>query len=149
MYPGLSKEDFLAVTSEPAAAAGQWTYDFSDPDGPQVGTVALPGGETLTAAEDPVVIIAEHQSIGVSLPSSIVDPVDIIVLVDRAIQTFSERKFLVYDTPSKGLQIGAFLEKKDIPKGSSILGRVILVFVPFLPSMQSSKTGFQESDELF
>jgi len=75
--------------------------------------------------------------------------VDIIVLVDRAIQTFSERKFLVYDTAGKGLQIGAFLEKKDIPHGSSILGRVITVFVPFLPSMKSSKTGFMEADEYF
>jgi hypothetical protein len=149
MYPGLTKDEFLAVTSDPAAPAGQWTYDFSDPEGPQVGTVALPGSETLTKVEDPVVIIAEHQSIGISLPSTITDPVDIIVLVDRAIQTFSERKFLVYETPDKGLQIGAFNEKKEIPPKSSILGRVVLVFTPFLPSMQSSKTGFQEADEYF
>lgn len=40
-YPGITAEEFFAVKSEPSADDGQWSYDFSDPDGPQMGTVAI------------------------------------------------------------------------------------------------------------
>jgi hypothetical protein len=32
-YPGVTAEEFLAVTSEPPAELGQWAYDFTDPNG--------------------------------------------------------------------------------------------------------------------
>jgi hypothetical protein len=148
-YPGLTKEDVLAVSSEPAAEPGQWTYDFSDPDGPQLGTVALQGSDIVSGAVDPIVIIAEHFSIGIELPKVITKPVDLIVLVDRAITGFAERKFLVVNVPKVGVVIGAYPTKKDMPADAEILGRVILVQIPWLPSMAPTKTGFMEADEVF
>mmetsp|Transcript_96933 Transcript_96933/g.279799 ORF Transcript_96933/g.279799 Transcript_96933/m.279799 type:complete len:217 (+) Transcript_96933:191-841(+) len=148
-YPGLSKEDFFAVTSEPAPEQGQWTYDFSDPDGPQLGTVAIDGSNVVSSAEDPVVIIAEHSSLNVPLPPAIKDAVDLIVLVDRAKNYFSERKFLVLDVPGEGVKIEAYETKADMPSNCEILGHVILTQIPWLPSMKPTKTGFMEVDEYF
>lgn len=148
-YPGLTKEEFFAVQSEPSPEMGQWTYDFSDPDGPQLGTVAIEGSLPLYNCQDPVVIIAEHQSIGVQLPDAIKDPVDLVVVVDRAETSFAERKFTVLDVPGEGLVIKAFPAKKDMPSDVTILGRVELVQIPWLPSMKPTKTGFMEVDEYF
>lgn len=148
-YPGVSREDFFAVTSEPVAEMGQWTYDFSDPDGPQLGTVAIESSNVVACCEDPVVLIAEHTSIGVPLPAVIKEPVDIVVLVDRAANTFAERKFLVLDVPGRGVTIAAFPSRPDLPKDCEILGQVILCQVPWLPSMKPTKTGFLEADEYF
>mmetsp|Transcript_20654 Transcript_20654/g.45122 ORF Transcript_20654/g.45122 Transcript_20654/m.45122 type:complete len:225 (-) Transcript_20654:744-1418(-) len=148
-YPGLTVEEFNAVQSEEAPVSGQWTYDFSDPDGPQVGTVAIEGSQVVQGCDDPVAIIAEHPSLGVPLPETLTDPVDLIVLVDRARNTFAERKFLVIDNPTSGIEIGAFQTKAEIPAGSTILGHVLLVQIPWLPAMKPTKSGFMEEDEYF
>lgn len=147
-YPGLSRKDFFAVQSEASADPGQWSYDFSDPDGPQLGTVALEGSAMVSSCEDPVAIIAEHPSIGVQLPEAIKDPVDLVVLVDRAEVNFEERAFFVLDT-SDGVLIAAFPSKKELPPGSEILGKVKMVQIPWLPAMKPTKTGFMEEDEYF
>jgi len=150
-YPGLTRQDFEAVTSEPSPERqGQWTYDFSDPDGPQLGTVALPGSNLVASCQDPVVVIAEHFSLGITLPEEVVDPVDLLVLVDRAKNVFGERKFLVLDLPGEqGLSIAAFNSKSELPEGCEILGQVDQVTIPWLPCMQPTKTGFLEADEYF
>eukprot|EP00567_Pseudictyota_dubia_P003561 CAMPEP_0197439468 /NCGR_PEP_ID=MMETSP1175-20131217/6207_1 /TAXON_ID=1003142 /ORGANISM="Triceratium dubium, Strain CCMP147" /LENGTH=246 /DNA_ID=CAMNT_0042969389 /DNA_START=23 /DNA_END=763 /DNA_ORIENTATION=- len=149
-YPGITSAEFFAVTSEPPAPKGQWTYDFSDPNGPQVGTVAIPGSNAVASCDDPVVIIAEHPSVGVELPPAIEDAVDLIVLVDRAKQAFGERKFLVVEIPGQEeLVIGAYETKADLPEGGRILGQVELVQIPWLPSMKPTKSGFLEVDEYF
>lgn len=151
-YPGLSRNEFLAVQSEPPADQGQWTYDFSDPDGPQLGTVALEGSNLIASCQDPVVVIAEHTSLGVELPKEVVDPVDLVVLVDRSKKVFGERKFLVVHTPDNngnGISIAAFASKHELPANAEILGQVELVQIPWLPCMQPSKTGFMEEDEYF
>lgn len=148
-YPGVTREDYFAVTSEETPVQGQWTYDFSDPDGPQLGTVAIESSNVVACAEDPVVLIAEHTSIGVPLPEVITEPVDIIVLIDRAANTFAERKFLVLDSPERGVTIGAFPSRTDLPTDCEIIGQVVLCQVPWLPSMKPTKTGFLEADEYF
>lgn len=148
-YPGITREEFFAVSSEPCPEQGQWAYDFSDPDGPQLGTVALEGSTIVAGVEDPVVIIAEHTSLALPLPDAIKEPVDLVVLVDRAKPRFGERKFLVIDTPGESITIGAFNTKAELPEGCEILGQVELVQVPWLPSMAPTKTGFMEADEYF
>lgn len=150
-YPGVTASTYLSLTSEPPAELGQWSYDFSDPNGPQLGTVALPGMTSVYETEDPVVIIAENTSLGVSLPPPIVDPVDLIVLCDRSKRYFSERKFLVLDLEGKGgeLKIAAFGSKQEVPGDATILGQVTFVQIPWLPNMQKKKSGFMEEDELF
>ncbi|KAL7580075.1 hypothetical protein ACA910_005060 [Epithemia clementina (nom. ined.)] len=148
-YPGLTKEDFMAVSSEPSPDAGQWNYDFSDSDGPQLGTVAIQGSELVHRIEDPVVVIADHLTLGVELPKVIKDPVDLILLVDRAQTEFAERKFFVVSTADDTLGIKAFSTKKDIPQGMEILGRIEMVQIPWLPGMSPTRTGFAEADEYF
>lgn len=138
------------MQSEPPPEPGQWAYDFSDPEGAQLGTVAIEGGSVVTSAKDPVVIIAEHTSLKVPLPDKLTDPVDLIVLVDRAANGFAERRFLVLDDPAAGgLTIGAYPTKTDIPAGAEILGQVVLCQIPWLPCMKPTKTGFLEADEYF
>lgn len=128
---------------------GQWAYDFSDPDGPQLGTVALDGSNIVNSCEDPVALIAEHTSLGLPLPAELKDPVDLVVLVDRAKPRFAERNFLVIETPGAGITIQAFSAKSEIPAGAEILGQVDQVQVPWLPCMQPTKTGFLEADEYY
>jgi len=130
---------------------GQWNYDFSDPTGPQMGTVAIPGMTSVYESDDPVVIIAEHTSMGVQLTEAITEPVDLIVLCDRARTFFSERKFLVLELEeSPGvITIAAFSSKEEMPDSAKILGQVTLVQIPWLPSMQKTKSGFAEEDELY
>jgi Rubisco Assembly chaperone C-terminal domain len=149
-YPGVTSEEYFAVQSEPAAPQGQWTYDFSDPNGPQLGTVAIQGSQLLMDCVDPVVIIAEHPSMGVQLPSAIKEPVDLLVLVDRSKTGYADRNFLLLQILGQDeLAIAAFNTKADLPVGCEILGQVVLVQTPWLPSMTPTRTGFMESDEYF
>ena len=128
---------------------GQWGYDFSDPDGPQMGTVAVRGCEIISTCEDPVAIIAEHFALGVPLPEVLKDPVDLLAVADRAQNTYGDRKFLVLDMPGEGVVIRAFATHAEMPADATILGTVVFVQMPWLPCMKKSKSGFMEEDELF
>jgi len=147
IYPGITREEFDAVASEPSPAPGQWTYDFSDSDGPQMGTIAIEGTDGLAACEDPIAIIVDHLSLKIPLPEVLKDPVDLVAVVDRAKKNFAERKFLVMEAPEDGLSIGAFESEREVPEGVSIIGHVQQVQVPWLPSMKSTRSGFMEEDE--
>ena len=115
-----------------------------------MGTVAVEGSNVVSACADPVVIIAEHTSLAVPLPEVIKDPVDLVVLVDRAANRFAERKFLVLAVPGQQeLMIGAYPTKQELPPGAEILGQVVLCQIPWLPSMKPTKSGFLEVDEYF
>ena len=142
---------YLAVSSEPSAELGQWSYDFADPNGPQMGSVALPGMSSVYETDDPVVLIADHFTLGVQLPKELTDPVDLVVLCDRSRRTFAERKFLVLElAESPGtVTIAAFESKAAMPANANILGQVTLVQIPWLPSMQKRRSGFMEEDALF
>uniref|UniRef100_A0A7R9ZQZ4 Rubisco accumulation factor 1 C-terminal domain-containing protein n=1 Tax=Craspedostauros australis TaxID=1486917 RepID=A0A7R9ZQZ4_9STRA len=148
-YPGLTRAEYEAVSSDPPAEPGQWTYGFSDPEGPPVGTVAMDGSNAVAVCEDPVAIIGDHFTMKLPLPEVLTDPVDLVLLVDRAAKTFAERKFLVLEVPGKGIDIGAFSRKDELPGGAEILGQVVLCQVPWLPCMKPTKTGFLEADEYF
>ena len=116
-----------------------------------MGTVALPGMKSVYETEDPVVIIADHISLGVNLPPAITEPVDLVVLCDRARTNFAERKFLVLELEDHPgvLTIAAFGSKAEMPTNTNIFGHVTLVQIPWLPNMQKKKSGFMEEDELF
>lgn len=88
---------------------------------------------------------------GVQLPKEITEPVDLIVLVDRARKHFSERKFLVLELEEDPgmISIGAFGSREELPSTAKILGHVTLVQIPWLPSMKKKKSGFMEEDLLF
>lgn len=147
-------ETYLSISSEPPeppATMGQWSYDFSDPNGPQMGTVALPGISSVYETIDPVVIIADHLSLNVPLVTGITEPVDLVVLCDRSRKHFAERRFLVLELDGNPgmITIAAFNEKGEIPSGAKIHGQVTFVQIPWLPMMKRKKSGFMEEDALF
>ena len=150
-YPGVDVATYLSLTSEPPADMGQWSYDFSDPEGAQLGTVALPGLASVYDTEDPVALIADHQSLGVPLPDAITDPVDLIVLCDRSRTEFEDRRFLVMELEDRPgvITIGAFETFDGLPAGARILGHVTLVQIPWLPVMTKKRSGFSEEEDLF
>jgi Rubisco Assembly chaperone C-terminal domain len=150
-YPGeLSRHDFMSVgPAEAAADPGQWTYGF---DEEPLGTVAIEGSVDVQNCQDPVVIIANHQALGIPLAAELTKPVDLTVLVDRAVTAFAERKFVVVDTHESQdgqLSVMAFDTKAKMPATYEILGRVILVQIPWLPSMAPTRSGFMEADEFY
>lgn len=150
-YPGITRSEILAVSSNPSPPQGQSTFDFSQPGDPNVGTVAIEGSSTVYGCVDPVVIISDHLTLGIPLPEVEKLPIDIVCLVDRGQQFFAERKFLIYtDGDGDGqVQLAAFPSVDEFPQTATILGHVVLMNVPWLPSMKSTKTGFAEADEYF
>jgi Rubisco Assembly chaperone C-terminal domain len=151
-YPSdLTAQSFLSTPkSEVSPPQGQWTYTFPnhDPDAP-TATVSLEGSNIVAACVDPIIVIAEHESLGVKLPKAITEPVDLLVLVDRSKTFFSERKFCVLCDENERVLIAAYNSREEIPRGWTILGQVDQVTIPWLPSMAPTKTGFLEADEYF
>jgi len=141
VFPDISVEQVLAPYSSPGAPVGQWTYEFTDPDGSQLGTVALPGSTVITDAIDPVVLIAKNTILNVKC----VDEVEMIVVVDRGdTQFFSGEFFLFHDPRGQQLTIEWF-EKK--PTHLQIVGRILQCAMPMTEAMRPVKTGFLEEDD--
>ena len=139
VYPDLSPEDLMAPSSTPAPPMGQWVYDFSDPSGPQMGTVALPGSILLTNCADPVIVITTNLHLGVSFP----EEVEMLVCIDRGDRDHVSDNFFAFRTPENRVLI-QWSDK--IEPGYDILGKVAVCVAPFLPSMEKPKTGFEEED---
>ena len=140
--PGLTVEGFLAPQSEESQGYGTWQYDFSDPDGPQMGVVAMPGSELVHDMLDPVVVVVPNDVVGIELAKQSVT--ETLLLVDRAENEFESRKFFVYKSPEGELVVRWF---DKLPAGWEPLGKVMLVTVPWLPAMGRKKTGFMEEDD--
>ena len=41
VFPGLTIDQLFSPKSTPASPQGTWTYDFSDPEGPQLGNIRV------------------------------------------------------------------------------------------------------------
>lgn len=150
MYPGVTKAELQSTTCEPSPDPGQWSYEFIDPEGPQVGTIAIDGSSGVHYCEDPAVLIGDHFTLGVILPDVLTEPVDIVMVIDKSLNYFSERKFLVMAVPGKDeLEVAAFNTREEMPVGAEVLGQVILSQIPWLPCMKPTRTGFMEVDEYF
>ena len=149
-FPGVTREEFESVSSEPSPDQGQWSYEIYDQEASQGASVAIEGSSTIHYMDDPVVLVGDHFTLGVPLPDVLEEPVDLVMAVDRARNFFSERKFLIFSVPGKEeLECGAFNTKAEMPEGAEVLGQVALVQIPWLPCMQKTKSGFMEEDEYF
>ena len=143
VYPSLSYDDLMAPTSFPAADPGSWVYDFSDPSGPQMGTVALPGSDAITNCVDPVVMIAKNTDLNIK----VIEEVEVMIVVDRGDLDFYRDFFFVFKTRENKLLVGNLDSAKTVEKkGYEIVGRVALVAVPWIPAMKPTSTGFLEDD---
>jgi len=84
------------------------------------------------------------QSLGLSLANDV--DTEVLALIDRADQEFTSDKFFAFQTPDGSVALRWF---DELPPGHSVLGKLLYVTVPFLSSMQRSKSGFMEDDDGF
>jgi hypothetical protein len=141
VYPELTPEDILAPAQAPLIVPGQFAYDFSDPSGPQLGTVAVPGSDTITFADDPIAIITRNENIGIKLNG---DGAEVVLIVDRDDKKFNSDMFYAFRNPNNEVEIGSL--DKLLP-GYTIMGRVILTMVPMVKGDKKQATGFLEDED--
>ncbi|CAB1100338.1 unnamed protein product [Ectocarpus sp. CCAP 1310/34] len=142
VLPEITVADIMAVGFTPAPEMGMWQYDFSDPEGPQLGTVAVPGGEQVFKMKEPVAIVCPNDDLNIQMPND--EKAEMLLVIDRANREFEFGKFFLWDTPSDGLVVRYF-EGEPTP-GFACVGRVGIVLAPFLPSMAKKSSGFEEED---
>ena len=133
---------------EPSLEPEKSRYDC-DPDGLQLGMVAIERSNVMTVCEDSVVLIAELTSLAISLPKFLRIQSMLLYWQIEIPNSFSERIFLVLDVLDKVLIIRNLQTKKDLPPNSKILGGVILCQIPWIPSIKPTKSEFIELDKYF
>lgn len=134
-------EQIMLPFSAEAPKVGNWFYDFSDPDGPQLGTFACPPSRNIHEAADPVGLIATNTQLNINL--SINDEVECVVVIDRGDFKFDPDVFFAFKTPIDTIEIGSC---NKVPNDYEIIGRVVMTTVPFHPGMQRKPTGFLEDE---
>lgn len=118
-----------------------WSYDFPDPEGPNLGIVAVPGSDAIQLCEDPVAVISDTLSLGMNVGAS---RLEVLVVIDRADRVFSPSEFYIFRTPANTLEIGS---TEDVGDRYDILGRIALCILPFREEERKPPTGFLEEDE--
>jgi len=141
VFGELSPDDLMAPYSNEASPPGQWSYDFSDSDDPQMGTFACPPSAIITEAADPVGFVCGHKTLGLQLP--VEEELECVVVVDRGDLRFDPDSFYVFKTDQGGLDMGT---TDTIPDGYEILGKIISTNVPWMPGMKKRPTGFLEDE---
>lgn len=141
VFPDITPQDLLAPSPTLPVSKGSWTYDFSTPDGPQLGTVALPPSDHMTACVDPVAIISTNAALGIT--NLIVD-VEVVLVIDRGNKAFKAETFFAWKSPANEVIIR--WSDKMLP-GHEIIGKVVMCTVPWVEGMRGKKSGFIEDDE--
>ncbi len=145
VYPGVSAADVRAPVASPPPEIGNWQYEFADPDGPQMGTVALPPSDLVNLCESPVVLITTHQNIGCEAPGGD-NELEVLLLVDRADVEHDPDKFYVFEQ-SPGGELAVRWHPHPLPEGWSIVGRLVTVTLPFVRSSMPAQGGWLELDD--
>lgn len=139
VYGEMTPEQLYAPPRPALPEQGYWSYDFSNPDMHQLGTVAFPGSERLALCDDPVAVIATNTQLGISLE----EEVECLVVVDRADRVWTNsQSFYLFETPSN--QIVIMWSDEGVPTGHTILGRIAVVSVPLTEQMRGSNSMFAE-----
>jgi hypothetical protein len=142
VYPGITAQEFMAPASTPSPSYGRWAYDFSDPEGPQVGTVAYPASALVHACADPVVLIASNDALGIDLAGD--HDIEAMVLVDRGDRFFQATKFYAFAAPDGSVVIRWF---DQIPEGWALLGKVHYITLPWTEKTGKYKSGWMEVED--
>lgn len=141
VFPGITTEQLNAPYSSPAAPVGQWVYEFTDPEGPQLGTIALPGSTVMTDAVDPVALITNNTILGISC----IEDVEMIAVVDRGEKDFYSGDFFLFKDMNTNEFFIQWYEKLP-PNHIEILGKIIQCAIPLTEKMKPVETGFLEDD---
>jgi hypothetical protein len=135
----MTQEELYAPAQVIKPEQGMWTYDFSNPDMPQLGTVAFPGSARLYYCADPVAVIATNEQLGLKLE----ELVEVIVVVDREDRDYDkENSFFLFSDPSGDLSVK--WSDEGVPPGYQILGKVAVVSVPLTEAMKTANNMFEE-----
>ncbi|KAJ1423178.1 hypothetical protein B484DRAFT_451996 [Ochromonadaceae sp. CCMP2298] len=140
-YPGITDEELRAPYCTPAAAPGQWAYQFPDPENASFGTVAVPGNIIVTEALDPVAVITTNTALGIKL----IEEVEMLVVVDRGDKGFNSADFYLFKD-ANGNTFIRWLDRPDFD-AYDIMGKVMVCMVPFTDAMKRPKSGFLEDDD--
>jgi hypothetical protein len=141
VYPDLTIDDVLAPKSPPAAEPGKWSYDFPDPDGPQLGAIAVPGSELIDSCIDPVAVIAKNTDLSVNYA----EEVECVVIIDRGNQRFSSDDFYLFQNLQDSSLSIQWMQ--TLPATHRIIGKIIICMLPYSKLMKPKSTGFLEEDE--
>ena len=120
--------------------SGSWTYDFSDPSGPQLGTIALPESDVMTDSIDPVAVITTNTALGIR----VVQEVEVVVVIDRGDRVHRSDLFYAFKTPDNRV---AIQWSDQIEPGYEVLGKVVLCTVPWVIGMKKQASGFLEDED--
>lgn len=135
----MTTKDLFAPAQVIKPEQGMWTYDFSNPDMPQLGTVAFPGSERLHWCADPVVVIATNDQLGLTLSES----VEVMIVVDRGDREWDkDTSFHLYQAPDNSMKV--MWSDEGVPAGHQILGKVAVVSTPLTASMRTADAMFEE-----
>eukprot|EP00600_Ochromonadales_sp_CCMP1393_P016978 CAMPEP_0175024938 /NCGR_PEP_ID=MMETSP0005-20121125/16777_1 /TAXON_ID=420556 /ORGANISM="Ochromonas sp., Strain CCMP1393" /LENGTH=175 /DNA_ID=CAMNT_0016283611 /DNA_START=152 /DNA_END=679 /DNA_ORIENTATION=+ len=137
----LTKEDYFAVIPNEFAPTGNWVYDFSDADSPQLGTVAVPGSILITEAYEPVAIITTNTALGINC----VEEVEMVAVVDRGDKDYESTDFYLF-ADDTGKMFIRWMDRAEFDS-YEILGRVMVCMMPFTEKMKKPKSGFLEDDD--
>ena len=141
VYPELTPQDLMAPCPSLPFRKGTWTYDFSTPDDTQLGTVALPPSDIMTASIDPVAVISTNIALGIT--NMLVD-VEVVVVIDRGNKVFKSGDFFAFKSPNNEIII-RWSDK--VPPGHEVLGKIVLCTIPWVQGMKKRSSGFLEDDE--
>lgn len=134
VYPQITYSELMTIAQQncPAPPQGYWAYDFSDPNGPQMGLVALPGSNRLAACVDPVVVITPSSALGYKGN----EDTEMMVVIDRGdITKLTESEFFVFRNSDDSLSIN-WCEGQPNMMGDCV-GKVALACSPYTAQMRA------------
>ena len=135
----MTVEELFAPAQVNKPAQGMWTYDFSNPDMPQLGTVAFPGSERLYWCNDPVVVIGTNEQLNLKMSEA----VEVMLVIDRADRQWDkDSSFFLFQTPDNSMSV--MWSDGGVPAGHSILGKVAVVAAPLTETMRGEESMFEE-----
>mmetsp|Transcript_8997 Transcript_8997/g.12490 ORF Transcript_8997/g.12490 Transcript_8997/m.12490 type:complete len:217 (+) Transcript_8997:59-709(+) len=141
-YPGVTVDEIKNAALPPAPGdKGNWIYEFPDTFGAEYGMIAVPGSDILDSCQEPIVLVASAQSLGLQLRNP---DTEVLCVCDRSQTDFSDRSFFAFADSNSNVSIGRF---DHFDASFEVLARLVLVFLPFDPStMAKSGTWLEEGD---
>ena len=139
VYGEMTVSDLFAPAYTPPTKQGYWSYDFTEPGGPQMGTVAVPGNDRLHQCVDPVVIIATNSQLGIKAREEL----EMLVVIDRGDRTRdSDTNFFVFQNSDESFYI-------QWAEGTleGCIGKVAMCCLPLTDKERDITSGFEEQNE--
>jgi len=140
VYPGVTLDEYYAPKSSKEVSPSMWSYEFPDPDGPQLGSVSVPGSDVIYDCIDPVALISSTDQLGIKSKDG---PSEVLVIIDREDRDFFVDSFYAVENSDGNIEITSLTDSE----GYNIIGKVVVCFLPTPPAKKQS-SGFMEDEDL-